>query len=303
MSDAASTAPQESALVSGAAPEAMTAGRLIAARRAQAGIHLAAVAATLKVPMHKLEALEADRYDAFPDTVFLRALASSVCRVLKSDPAPVLALLPRNPPAALESRPDLNARFKESGGTGGGGGTSRLPMSRAMAFTVIALLAAALVLAFLPRDGAEVAQPEAGSTEPLQLPEASVAAVPAIASTAAPEEQETPAPRDAPAPAATSDDAAGTQSAATPADAPASPAPDEPLVIQAREQTWVQIRDASGTILLEKTLRKGDRFAAQGSGPWSVVIGRADAADVVVRGQVMDLMGIARSNVARFEVK
>lgn len=291
-------------MVSGAAPDAMTAGRLIAARRAQAGVHLAAVAATLKVPMHKLEALEADRYDAFPDTVFLRALASSVCRMLKSDPAPVLALLPHIPPAALESRSDLNAHFKEGGGAGGGGSASRLPMSRAMAFTVIVLLAAALVLAFLPRDSAEVVQPEAGSTEPLQPPEAPATSVPAPASAPMPEEQEAPASGNAaPAPAAASDEVSGAQSVAAQVDAPTNAVSNGPLVIQAREQTWAQVRDASGAVLLEKTLQKGDRFVAQGAGPWSVVIGRANAADVVVRGQAMDLMGIARSNVARLEVK
>lgn len=291
---------------SGPAPDAMTAGRLIAARRAQAGVHLAAVAAALKVPMHKLEALEADRYDVFPDTVFLRALASSVCRVIKCDPAPVLALLPHNPPATFESRPDLNARFKEGGGAGGGGADSRLPMSRAMAFTVIVLLVAALVLAFLPRDGAKMVQPETGSTEPLQPPEVPVTAVPAPAQAPTAEEQEqgAPAPENAlPAAAAATDDSLSAPSAATQGNAPSSAVADEPLVIQAREQNWVQVRDASGAVLLEKTLQKGDRFAAQGAGPWTVIIGRADAADVVVRGHAMDLMSIARSNVARFEVK
>ena len=298
MSDAANIASQESAAVGGTAPNATTAGRLIAARRVQAGMHLAAVAATLKVPMHRLEALEADRYDAFPDTVFLRALASSVCRVLKSDPAPVLALLPQLAPATFESRPDLNARFKE--GTAAGGASS-LPMSRAMAFTVIVLLAAALVLAFLPRDGAQAPQPETDSAEPLPAP---ANAVSAPAPAPAPEENEAPAAETAAAaPVAASQDVAQAQPATPQADAPAHAAPEAPLLIQARDQTWVQVRDASGSVIVEKTLQKGDKFAAQGTGPWSVVVGRADAADVVVRGQAMDLMGIARSNVARFEVK
>ena len=177
-------------------------------------------------------------------------------------------------------------------------------MSRAMAFTVIVLLAAALVLAFLPRDGAEVVPPEAGSTEPLQPPEAPATSVPAPASAPMPEEQEAPASGNAaPAPAAASDEVSGAQSVAAQVDAPTNAVLNGPLVIQAREQTWAQVRDASGAVLLEKTLQKGDRFVAQGAGPWSVVIGRADAADVVVRGQAMDLMSVARSNVARLEVK
>jgi len=65
----------------------------------------------------------------------------------------------------------------------------------------------------------------------------------------------------------------------------------------------VQVRDAEGAVLAERPLHNGERYALQGSGPWSVVVGRADAADVTVRGQPMDLSAIARSNVARFEVK
>ena len=50
---------------------------------------------SLKVPVRKLEALEDDRYDLLPDAVFVRALASSVCRTLKIDPQPVLDRLPQ----------------------------------------------------------------------------------------------------------------------------------------------------------------------------------------------------------------
>ena len=48
------------------------------------GLHIDVVAAALKVPPQKLEALEADDIDALPDPVFARALAASVCRALRS---------------------------------------------------------------------------------------------------------------------------------------------------------------------------------------------------------------------------
>jgi cytoskeletal protein RodZ len=54
--------------------------------RHAAGIHIEALAVALKVPVSKLEALEADNYQVLPDAVFVRALASSVCRSLKIDP-------------------------------------------------------------------------------------------------------------------------------------------------------------------------------------------------------------------------
>ena len=77
--------------------------RLREAREA-AGLHIAAMAAALKVPVRKLEALEAGRYDELPDLTFARALASSACRQLKIDPAPVLEQIPQNPAPALGDR-------------------------------------------------------------------------------------------------------------------------------------------------------------------------------------------------------
>ena len=71
--------------------EALSAGALIRAAREKRGLHVAALAASIKVSPRKLEALEADRYAELPDLTFTRALAHTVCRALKVDPEPVLA--------------------------------------------------------------------------------------------------------------------------------------------------------------------------------------------------------------------
>ena len=72
-----------------------TAGGLLRAARQAQGLHIAALAASIKVPQRKLESLEADRYGELPDMTFTRALAKTVCRSLKIDATPVLALLPQ----------------------------------------------------------------------------------------------------------------------------------------------------------------------------------------------------------------
>ncbi|HRH89477.1 MAG TPA: helix-turn-helix transcriptional regulator, partial [Rubrivivax sp.] len=72
-----------------------SAGALLRAARERQGMHVAALAATIKIPQRKLEALEADRYGDLPDATFTRALALTVCRALKLAPEPVLALLPQ----------------------------------------------------------------------------------------------------------------------------------------------------------------------------------------------------------------
>ena len=93
----------------------VTAGQLLRQLRESAGVHVDVLAGTLKVPANKLHALEADQYDAFPDAVFMRALASGVCRTLKADAAPVLALLPQSGPVQLVVDKGLNASFKDPG--------------------------------------------------------------------------------------------------------------------------------------------------------------------------------------------
>ena len=93
-----------------------TAGALLRRAREAAGLHVAALAVALKVPVKKLEALEADRWDLLPDAVFVRALASSVCRSLKINPVPVLDRLPQQARPRLDAEErGINTPFRASG--------------------------------------------------------------------------------------------------------------------------------------------------------------------------------------------
>jgi len=69
-------------------------GALIKAGRERAGIHLAVISVNLKVSIKQLEALEGDQFESLSGPVFARALAAKVCRFVKIDPDPVLALMP-----------------------------------------------------------------------------------------------------------------------------------------------------------------------------------------------------------------
>jgi cytoskeleton protein RodZ len=115
-----------------------SAGARLRRAREQSGLHIAALAVTLKVPVKRLEALEADRYDLLPGPVFTRALAASVCRSLKLDAAAVLALLPRADHHDLVVDGSLNQPFRPY---------SRPSVSSAWpAVSRPALIAAALIL-------------------------------------------------------------------------------------------------------------------------------------------------------------
>jgi cytoskeleton protein RodZ len=73
----------------------LTAGQLLKAARLRSGVDLLVLSLSLKVPVGKLEALEADHHPADESPVFVRSLAAAVSRRLGVDPAPILALLPQ----------------------------------------------------------------------------------------------------------------------------------------------------------------------------------------------------------------
>ena len=79
-----------------------TAGGMIRDARQAQGIDLASLAAMLKIPLRRLDALESGRHDELQGPTFERALAQAACRVLKIDPKPVLALLPQHERNTLE---------------------------------------------------------------------------------------------------------------------------------------------------------------------------------------------------------
>ena len=92
----------------------LTAGGLLRLARERQGLHIAALAASIKVAPRKLDALEHDRYEELSGIIFTRALAQSVCRALRIDAKPVMALLPQ--PEAIELDPvrgTLNTPFRD----------------------------------------------------------------------------------------------------------------------------------------------------------------------------------------------
>ena len=289
-----------------------SAGSLLRRAREAAGLHIGALSVALKVPVKKLEALESDQLDLLPDAVFARALASSVCRTLKIDPAPVLARLPEQvmPDLELDSRTTDRTNLHPPRAIWNASLLARIP--RPVLGIAALLVVAALVLFVLPDSVFESSGSDATPTLP-------ASAEPALAGAAA-------ASTDAAAMAASAAPAGVANESALPATAPATPvsasvasgagpaasaaAPaamvvsaSAPLGLRARSASWVEVTVAAGTVHLRKILNPGESAAVTGSLPLSVVVGRADAIEVQVRGQAFDLVPLARDNVARFQVK
>lgn len=277
------------------APAVVSAGALLRRAREAAGLHVAAVAVALKVPVRKLEALEEDRYEDMGDPVFIRGLASSVCRALKVDPQPVLDRLPQSAaPRLIKETDGLNAPFRAPGDAAMPSWVDRV--RQPVPLTVIALLLGAVVIAALPtaRHVEElVSQPAA----PVPAPAPTPAPTPAPVATTVPE----------PAMAASAPAAAVATTAAPLAAEAIAPAAAVPasgiVVVRAKGDSWVEVVDAKGVIALRKLVVPGESVGASGALPLKVTIGKVDMTEVQVRGKPFDLKPVSRDNVARFEVR
>jgi cytoskeleton protein RodZ len=88
-----------------------TAGVLMRQYREAHGFTLDGLAQALRVSPAKLAALENDRLNELPDAMFARALTLAVCRQLKVDASPVLALLPGQDVSRLAAKNERGLDF------------------------------------------------------------------------------------------------------------------------------------------------------------------------------------------------
>jgi cytoskeleton protein RodZ len=283
-----------------------SAGAQLRAARERQGLHVAALAAAIKIPQRKLESLEADRLDELPDATFARALALTVCRALKIDPSPVLAQLPQagGGHALADVAGGLNAPFRERPGRAEG--TEFNPLRHPLSWGALLVLAAAAAVLLLPTGWWQGWWPGTGSTQE-PVPEPIASAPEAAASAAAVAPAADPAMQQA---AAVGEGAASTaavevlRSASAPdvAGSAAAGVPAVVAVLRATEASWVEVVDASGRVLVQRVLQPGEMLGLDGRLPFKLKIGNAAGMQLQLRGQPVDLGPVTRDNVARLEL-
>ena len=312
------------------------AGVLLKQAREASGLHIAALAVLLKVPVKKLEALESDRLDLLHDAVFVRALASSVCRTLKIDPAAVLARLPQtNAPKLTYQGTGINEPFRSPGD--GPSPSVWTQVSRPAVLAGMVLLLAALVLIFLPAIKKGIAEispeltesktksieiektmPVSGMAEVILAPPvssdvgvsrseslATITATTTAALAGAPLAAKSSVTVTISSPVAASASKVVSAGAASPTFVVTAnpPLATDVVVFTAKTESWVEATDAKGLVVLRRVLTTGEVVGASGVLPLKVVVGRANATQVEIRGKAFDLNVIAKDNIARFEVK
>ncbi len=281
-----------------------SAGALLRAARERQGLHVAALAAMIKIPQRKLEALEADRHDELPDATFTRALALTVCRALKIDPAPVLAQLPQTGGKHLaDVAGGLNAPYREWHGRSEPAGLG--PLRHPLAWAALLVLVAAALVLLLPSgwwqsllpDRAAAPAPAASAVAPA----ASVASMALGAASAV--VGEIVAAASAPDSAATVEVVHSVSADPGAASAAAADAVGGVAVLRASDASWVEVIDAGGQVLVQRVLQPGESLGLDGKLPLKLKIGNAAATQLQFRGQGVDLGPVTRDNIARLELK
>lgn len=307
-------------------PDKASPGALLRAAREKQGLHIAALAAAIKVAPRKLDALENDRWHELPDATFTRALAQTVCRTLKIDARPVLDLLPAAGTVALEpSGGSLNMPFEGPPGREGPAATG--VAIRPMVWAAAVLMVAAVVVYFLPeglfgRFAAPVQPASAPASVALPASPVVVGAGPDTAQAAASAAASAPAGMPDAGASAPAAPALAAVPAGTPAAPPAEPAgetvfsapppaaagggeaPAARLVqLATSDASWIEVRDARDRVLLSRTVQPGESVGLDGTLPLRLTIGNAGATELTFRGQPVDLAPRTRDNVARVELQ
>jgi cytoskeleton protein RodZ len=291
---------------------AQEAGALLREARLKQNLHIAALAASIKVAPVKLEALEAGRFDELPDATFARALAQSVCRVLKIDAQPVLALLPTGAAAALEKvDAGLNTPFRERQGRSAPADWL-LPRQPAL-WVALFLVGAAAAFALMPGNWVgrwtspgetptSETRVETTITPPSATDPAASVPAPAVAMVPATSPSPSAAPLDAPAASVPAAVAPAMPAGPGVAEAPAAAASGVGAQLTARQATWVQASDAKGQVLLSRIVQAGEVVELTGPRPLRLRIGNVRGTELVDRGQAIDLASRTRDNVLNLEL-
>jgi len=305
------------------APHGPTAGGLLREARLKAGMHLAVLSVTLKVPVRELEALEANALDMAKGPAFYRGLASSVCRHLQADPTEILALLPPTAGRLMPVHKVSSAAVSASDFHIDNASSAKRSLGKVFGGAVLMLILTA-ALVWLPNpaqwpwvgylqalwsseavsspstsgDAWPLGQPSSGDTNSQQLTyEVENQAAAHFA-------REPTSPEPAP----------GLENSvpgvAVVPDAAPSAAPDRQAstlgpewVFSATDDSWLEVRNAQSAIVWSGTLKAGETTRVRSLLPVSVVVGRAPAVTVRFRDQPFDLKPHTRVTVARFEVK
>ena len=269
-------------------------GQVLREAREAQGVSLENAAIRLHLMQRQIEAMETDDFGSLGQPVFARGFVRNYARLLGLAPEPLLARMegaPAEPavvthPAAIPPHSWLTS-----------------PWVILLLLGLLLAVAVPVALYWWLNSGADEEQPKPAprvQSHPVPVPVAPVATpapavvLPAVTPPALPVVPIKPVvPETAPAEAA---------EAGAPA-APVTPATSGALHLEFGAEAWVEIKDASGQMLLRKLNPAGSRVDIQGQPPFDMVVGNAAQAKMTYNGRPIDLTPYIDATVARFTLE
>lgn len=316
-------------------PRVNTTGGLLSASRQSKKWTVQFVADQLKLSQAQIVALESDNFDALPKMVIVRGFVRAYAKLLKIDSDSLVSLLPQDAtPVQLESslRPALSTPFVESRlSLLGQHDNNRRYIIGAVFLVVVVVIFLVLQTSEFGKnfraifDKKDVVVTESAVTSKTQESEAqnaatsssqavisltdttaSVPVVEVLPSMPAINEVTTSKPIEANQSAV---DISSISAVATvePKVAPAVPVNLPPLselfVLKFRQDSWVQVRTESGTILSSHLAKAGSEESFGVKQALYVKLGNAAGVDAILRGTPMIVASERGNNVANLVVK
>jgi len=265
-------------LETAAAPAPSSPGRALAAARQARGMTVTEVALRLKFSPRKIEALEADRYDALPGPTIVRGMIRGYAKLVGLDATPLVGALQQQlgeGPVTMAMRPQaMDVPFPRE--------PRRGSFVYVLLSAVVVIAVGSVVLEWVLRPET----PPAAAPRPAQRIPAPAPVAPVVA----------PAPEAPPV------------SVVMVEQNPAAQLREAILAGKRIEmvfnaESWVEIRDAEGRIVFSQLNAAGTRRKVEGVSPFSLVIGNAAGVKLRYNDAEIDLTPYTRMDVARLTLK
>ena len=279
------------------------------AGREAMGWSIEQVADQIKLAPRQVVALEAGDADALPNLAVVRGFIRAYAKVLKLDAAPLVAMIEVDPVPGAQAAParrEISASFSEARfpsltqrsskrhGWLGGAVLLLVVAAAAIGAYQMGLISPAL-LSRSAKSAAEVAAPAAA---PLN---AAPPAAPLETTLVKPEQPPVPL-ISVPGPTPGAPGAPAILAETAPVPAPAA-VTGNALVLNVREDSWVEIRRNGAAPMISRMVTAGNTVSFEITEPALLIVGRPGGVDVTLRGEALQLTSAAGTTTARLNIK